>query len=97
MTNAPQIQKTKKKLPLSFIISFRHHHITSLDKILVHSCGKICSHPQTVPAATFPFECIAVTGGSARGPNSGEESPESIHSRFFKSESNESIQSRYYF
>ena len=47
-----------------------------------------------VPTDTFLFQCISVTRGSDRGPNSGQESPESIHIRFLKNESHESIQSR---
>ena len=40
------------------------------------------SQGDNVPTDTFLFHCIAVTGGSARGPNSGQESHESIHSRW---------------
>ena len=36
------------------MVSVRHHHI-------IH-------HSQTVPTDTFLFQCIAVTGGSAREP-----------------------------
>ena len=34
---------------------------------------------KTVPTDIFLFQCLAVTGGSVRGPNSSQESPESIH------------------
>ena len=78
MANAPQIKKLIKKITQKFYIFFRHHHIIHNSSQDNYTCAK---NFHTLKLFLFVFQYIAVTGGSARGPNSVQESHESIHRR----------------